>query len=217
MWEPFDSDQQYEDIGAVPGHCDASNGQEQISSEVQEKKPQPWFYSIFNTVKRYKKGIFGEDSRAKIKQERLRDCSVPTNYKFVYARYPDNTYRPGSIVGRNKKLHIFIVYFYHNKKCISVKPGDVIMKHGNLLDRKVCFIHQGRVKKGMVFGNNSPANHGFPSKFFIRRKGEWFTISYKDVFMTKRQMLPMYFMLPVDFKAVDSELDKVTPNQMFPG
>ncbi|CAH1971255.1 unnamed protein product [Acanthoscelides obtectus] len=217
MWEPFDPDQQYEDFGGISENCDATYRQEQTGSQVQEKKPQPWFYSIFDTVKRYKKEIFGEDSRTKIRKERLRDCSVPTNYKFVYARYPDNTYRPGSIVGRNKKLHIFIVYFYHNKRCLSVKPGDVILKHGNLLDRKVCFVHQGKVKTGTVFGNNSPANHGFPSKFFIRRRGEWFTISYKDVYITKKQMLPMYFMLPTEIKAEDNELEKNAPNQMFPG
>lgn len=153
-----------------------------------------WFKSICNTVRRYKNELFGEsDSRTYIRRQRTLDYTIPPNYKFVFARHEDGVYRPASIMGRNKKMQLLALYFYHNTKCCYVKPRDIIIRHGNLLDRKVCFCLSNHILAGRVYGNNSPANHGFPSLFYIRKRGRWFKIPFEHIFLTRKQLNRMYF------------------------
>lgn len=186
MWDPSD--------GEAVQNFDLSI--QNSSPEKDTNQGQPWLKSIFNTVKRYKKEFFGEsDSSTYIKKQRTLDCTIPVNYKFIFAKCDDGFYRPASIMGRSKKLQLFIIYFYHSKKCCYVKPRDLLIRHGNLLDRKVCFCFQGHKKKGKVYGNNSPGNHGFPSIFYIR-KYKWYKIPYNDIFLTKKQVNKMYFVTP---------------------
>lgn len=169
----------------------------QNSAPIVEAQEQPWFKSIFNTMRKYKRNFFGEsESSIYIRRQRTLDYTIPPNYKFVFAKYEDGFYRPASIVGRSKKLQLFILYFYHNNKCCYVKSRDLIIRHGNLLERKVCFCYEGQKKSGKVYGNNSPANHGFPSLFYIRKHGRWFKISYKNIFLTRKHINKMYFVTP---------------------
>lgn len=178
------------------------NGEEQqnLNEPLQncslqgDSQEVPWLKSIFNTVKKYKQELFGESSSSiYIKRQRTLDYTIPPNYKFVFAKYEDGFYRPASIMGRSKKLQLFILYFYHNNKCCHVKPRHLLIRHGNLLEKKVCFYQDGQAKKGRVYGNNAPANHGFPSLFYIRKNGNWFKISYKYIFLTRKQINKMYF------------------------
>ncbi|CAH1114217.1 unnamed protein product [Psylliodes chrysocephalus] len=172
--------------------------EEDIFMEYEETNPQddgnPWLKTIINTYRKYKRELFG-DSNTRIRKERSLDYTVRPNYKFVFAKYRDGFYRPGSIVGRNKKLKQFIIYFYHNKKCCYVQPRDIVLKHGNLLDRRVCFSYDGHRRKGTVFGNNSPANRGFPSIFYVKKKckPKWYKVNFKHIFLTKKQVNRMYF------------------------
>lgn len=166
----------------------------QRTPEAEEPQDRTWFKSIYNTVRKYKKELFGDsDSATRIKKQRCLDYTIPPNYKLVFAKYEDGFYRPASIMGRSKKLQLFILYFYHTNRCCYVKPRDLFIRHGNLLGRKVCFCHEGQRKKGRVYGNNSPANHGFPSLFFIRRDGRWYKIEYDNIFLTKKQIKKIYF------------------------
>lgn len=192
MWEPFNGED-------VTNYTEPS----QKPSAPFDSQSQPWLKSIFNTVRKYKRNLFGEsESSVYIKRQRFLDYTIPANYKFVLAKYEDGMYRPASIVGRSKKLQLFIGYFYHNKKCCYVKSRDLIIRHGNLLERKVCFFHEGQNKAGKVYGNNSPANHGFPSLFYIRKHGKWFKISFKKIFLTRKQINKMYFVTPKKRSAV---------------
>lgn len=175
------------------------NQNEPLQNSVgqENSQGQPWFKSIFNTVKKYKQEFFGEStSSIHIKRQRTLDYTISPNYKFVFAKFEDGFYRPASIMARSKKLQLFILYFYHNNKCCYVKPRDLLIRHGNLLERKVCFCYEGQRWKGKVYGNNSPANHGFPSLFYIRKNGRWYKISYKHIFLTRKQINKMYFIKP---------------------
>lgn len=152
----------------------------------------PWFRSIFNFVKNcsIKSGVFNNDT---IKEQRIMDYTVAPNYKFVFAKYNDGIYRPAKIIGRSKKMQLFVVCFYHNEKCLYLKPNEILLRHGNLLEKRVCFKYAGQKRVGKVFGNNSPANHGFPSTFYIKKRDTWYKVSFKSIFLTKRQVSKMYF------------------------
>lgn len=185
MWDPVFRDD-------LQNYNEFSESSPQVGAQEQ-----PWFKTIFNTVKKYKKNLFGEsDSSIYIKRQRTLDYTIPPNYKFVLAKYDDGLYRTASIVGSSKKMQLFTICFYQNNKCCYVKSRDVIIRHGNLLDMTVCFCHQGQAKKGKVYGNNSPANHGFPSIFYIRKHGKWFKISYRNIFLTRKQISKIYFATP---------------------
>lgn len=159
-----------------------------ISEPVQTcPEKYPWFNSIINTLKRYKSELFGAGD-SEMKKQRARDYTVQPTIKFVLAKYSDGYFRPGCIAGRSKKRQLFAVQFYHTKKCLYVKPTDVIMKHGNLLNAKVSFTQHGKELMGKVYGNNSPANKGFPSTFFIKNNNCWHKISFKMIFLTKKQL-----------------------------
>ncbi|KAG5898475.1 hypothetical protein JTB14_015479 [Gonioctena quinquepunctata] len=177
----------------IPEHYSNDEPVLTSSESLNEGGSQHWFQTLVNTVKKYKRGIFGDDSRTHIKRQRMIDYTVPPNYKFVLAKYTDGFYRPASIMGRSKKLQVFIVFFYQPQTCSYVKPRDVILKHGNLLDRRVCFCHEGQRWKATVFGNNSPANHGFPSIFYLKKKSRWFKVCFRNIFLTKKQVNRMYF------------------------
>lgn len=179
MWEPL-----------APQNFENNLGCYGTNLDVTEQTPngQPWFKSIFNTVLRYKNELFGghEGPFADAKQQRIQDYSIPANYKFIFALFTDGFYRPGAIVGKNKKQQEFVVYFYHNKKCCYVKRKNMVLKHGNLLDKKVLFCHCGQKRKARVFGNNSPANNGFPSIFYLKKKGVWYKVPFKSIFLSKK-------------------------------
>lgn len=187
MWEPISDD-------CLQNYNDTSK---ESSPEEDNSQDQPWFKSIFNTVRKYKKELFGESvSSICIRKQRILDYTIAPNYKFVFAKYLDGLYRPASIMARSKKLQLFIMYFYHNSQCGYVKPRDLLIRHGNLLERKVWFFYEGHKKKGKVYGNNSPANHGFPSVFYLRKNGRWYKISYKCIYLTKKQINNIYFVKP---------------------
>ncbi|CAH1169170.1 unnamed protein product [Phyllotreta striolata] len=160
-----------------------------VEYEKENSAGNCWLDTIVNAYRKYKRRLFG-DSR----KDKLLDYTVRPNYKLVFAKYKDGFYRPGSLVDRNKKLRTFNVYFYHTKKCLSVQPRNIVLKHDNLLERRVCFTWGGHSKQGTVFGNDSPANGGFPSTFFIKgkRKPKWYKVNFKHVFLSKKQVVRMH-------------------------
>lgn len=145
-----------------------------------------WFQSLIETFKKFGSEFFGAGD-FEIRRQRMLDYTVKPSNKFVLAKYSDGFYRTACITGKSKKMQLFIVSFYHNKKCLYVKPTDIIFKHGNLLNSKVSFILHGKHLKGKVYGNNSPANKGFPSMFYIKKKDKWHKVPFKMIFLTKKQ------------------------------
>lgn len=178
MWESLPSQNLENGGGCCPN----------LDVREQPSNGEPWFKSIFNTVLRYKNGLFGHYSPPIDQKQRAQDYIIPVNYKFIFGLCEDGFFRPGAIVGKNKKQQEFVVYFYHDKKCTYVKRKDMLLKHGNLLDKKVFFCHCGQRRKGKVYGNNSPANHGFPSIFYLKKKNVWYKVSFKCIFLSKKMV-----------------------------
>ncbi|KAJ8984877.1 hypothetical protein NQ317_002717, partial [Molorchus minor] len=140
----------------------------EVDTKIADLKAEQetWFKSLVNSIRRYKDDLFGKESSSDthIRKQRMLDYTVPPNYKFVFARFTDGFYRPAAIMGRNKKLHLFVLQFYHAKKCLYVKRKDILLKHGNLLDKK--------------------------------KKDDWFKVSFKQIFLTKKQVNKIYFVDP---------------------